>query len=69
MHAYQRMGFGLQAVRLPIDYVRTRPAATALLTSYVPGEGNPSPFYARLGFVETGEVDDDENVIASGARV
>ncbi len=60
---YQRMGFGLQAMRLLIEYVRTRPAATALSTSYVPGEGNPSPFYSRLGFVETGEVDDDENVM------
>ena len=31
--------------------------------SYVPREGNPSPFYKKLGFVETGEMDDDEVVM------
>ncbi len=60
---YQRLGFGRQALRLFIDHVRTRPNATELLTSYVPGEGTPAPFYAGLGFVETGKVDDGENVI------
>ena len=37
--------------------------ATELLTSYVPGEGGPAGFYARLGFVPTGEVDGDGEVI------
>jgi len=60
---YQRMGFGRRAMGLFIDYVRSRPNATELFTSYVPGEGTPGPFYAGLGFVETGEVDDDENVM------
>lgn len=60
---YQGLGFGRQALLLLIDYVRSRPGATELLTSYVPGEGSPSPFYAGLGFVETGKVDDGENVI------
>ena len=60
---YQGLGFGRRALELFIDHVRTRPNATALLSSYVPGEGSPWPFYAGLGFVETGEVDDGENVI------
>ena len=60
---YQRLGFGRQALLLFIDHVRTRPNATELFTSYVPGEGSPQPFYAGLGFVETGEVDEGENVI------
>ncbi len=60
---YQRLGLGRQALRLFIDHVRSRPGATELLCSYVPGEGSPQPFYAGLGFVETGEVDDGENVI------
>ena len=60
---YQRLGFGRQALLLFIDHVRTRPGATELFTSYVPGEGSPQPFYAGLGFVETGEVDEGENVI------
>lgn len=60
---YQKMGFGRRALQLFIDHVRTRPGATELFTSYVPGEGSPGPFYLGLGFVETGEVDEGENVI------
>lgn len=60
---YQRMGYGRQAMNLLIEHVRTRPNATRLLTSYSPGEGTPEPFYAGLGFVNTGEIMDDENVM------
>jgi diamine N-acetyltransferase len=60
---YQSMGFGRQALKKVIDYVRMRPRATELLLSYVPGEGSPEPFYAGLGFVNTGEVHDGENVM------
>lgn len=60
---YQGHHFGERAIQLLIDYVRTRPDATELLLSYVPAEGSPQPFYSRLGFVETGEVSDGENVM------
>jgi diamine N-acetyltransferase len=60
---YQHFGYGRQAMQHLISYVRSRPGATELLTSYVPGEGCPQPFYTSLGFVETGEVDDGENVM------
>ena len=60
---YQRMGYGRQAMNLLIEHVRTRPNATRLLLSYSPGEGSPEPFYAGLGFANTGEVEDDENVM------
>lgn len=60
---YQRMGYGRQALNLLIEYVRTRPNATRLSLSYSPGEGSPEPFYAGLGFANTGEVEDDENVM------
>ena len=60
---YQRMGFPRQAMTQVIDYVLGRPKATELLVSYVPKEGSPQPFYAGLGFVETGEVHDGENVM------
>lgn len=59
---YQGLGFGKQAIQLLIAHVKTRPQATELLTSYVPGEGSPGAFYHKLGFVDTGEVEDDENV-------
>ncbi len=60
---YQGMGFGRQALRQVIDYVRGRPGATEMLLSYVPAEGSPEPFYARLGFANTGAVEDGENVM------
>jgi diamine N-acetyltransferase len=59
---FQGRGYGRRAVELLIEYVRTRPRATALMTSWVPGEGNPEPFYLKLGFVPTGEVDEGEIV-------
>ena len=37
--------------------------ATELITSHVPGEGGPSGFYARLGFVPTGELDPDGEIL------
>ena len=37
--------------------------ATELYTSYVPGDRGPWPFYEKLGFVPTGEMDEDEIVI------
>ena len=60
---YQGMGFATQAMEQLIDYVLSRPNATELSVSYVPAEGSPQPFYARLGFVDTGEVHEGENVM------
>jgi diamine N-acetyltransferase len=62
-HRYQRKGFARRAMEQVIDYVAGRPNATTLGVSYVPGEGSPQEFYAAIGFVETGEVVDDENVM------
>ena len=54
---HQRHGHGREVVRLVMDLVREA-GADDLLVSYVPeGEGGPAPFYERLGFVPTGEVD------------
>lgn len=39
-----------------------------LLVSYVLAEGSPQPFYAGFGFVETGEVNDGENVMKLDLR-
>ena len=60
---HQRKGIGRRAVELLIDYVKTRPNATELLTSFVPEPGGPEPFYRSFGFVDTGEVDDGEVVV------
>lgn len=60
---HQRKGYGSQAMRRVIEFVKGQPGAVELTLGYVPGEGDPSAFYQRLGFVETGEWDDDERVM------
>jgi diamine N-acetyltransferase len=60
---YQGRGYGSEVVRQVVDLVRAE-GATELLTSYVSEDGGPAGFYARLGFVPTGEVDMNGEVIA-----
>ena len=55
-HRHQGKGYGRVVVREIVELVRGE-GATELLTSYVPGEGGPAGFYARLGFVPTGALD------------
>jgi diamine N-acetyltransferase len=59
---YQGRGYGRTAVNLIAEIVRAE-GGTELLTSYVAGEGEPWPFYKRLGFRKTGEQDDNNEVI------
>jgi len=60
---YQGQGIGRQAIELVIEHVRTRPGATVLVTSCVPGDGGPGPFYEKLGFVYTGTEEEGELVM------
>lgn len=53
---HQGKGHGTAAVGLVADAVRAA-GAGELFTSCGQGEGSPQPFYERLGFVPTGEVD------------
>ncbi len=61
-HRFQGMGFGRQAMELLIERIKGRPGATGLTLSVVPGEGSAVPFYEKLGFVDTGRVEDGEMV-------
>ena len=61
-HRHQGKGHGRAALDLVVEHVRAR-GAKRLLSSYVPGDAGPAEFYRRYGFVETGEVDEDELVI------
>jgi GNAT superfamily N-acetyltransferase len=61
-HRHQGRGYGREVVRQVAELVRGHGAAE-LLTSHVPGEGGPAGFYARLGFVPTGELDPDGEII------
>ncbi|NND75341.1 MAG: N-acetyltransferase [Ilumatobacter sp.] len=58
---HQRRGIGERVV-LDIARRRREAGATHLDVSYVPlpAVGSPEPFYRRLGFVPTGEIDDGE---------
>jgi len=60
---YQGKGYGRKAIELLVEYVKTRPGARELSTSYVPIEGGPEGFYRKMGFEPTGEVDDGEIVV------
>lgn len=62
-HRFQGLGYGEKAIRLLIDHVKSRPGATRLETSAVPGKGSPQAFYEKLGFRPTGDVDEGEVVL------
>ena len=59
----QGRGYGSAALRLVVEYVRTRPGARVLLSSVVQGPASPIGFYLRQGFRATGEVHEDELVL------
>jgi diamine N-acetyltransferase len=59
---HQGRGFGREVLTRIIGLVRSA-GATELLTSYQPGDGEPWPFYRRLGFRPTGELDGSEIVL------
>jgi diamine N-acetyltransferase len=55
-------GYGREVVEQTVGLVRGQ-GVTELLTSYAPGEGGPPGFYARLGFIPTGEFDPQRETI------
>ena len=59
---HQRRGYGSEVVRQVAEIVRVE-GATELLTSRVPGDGGQAGFYERLGFVPTGDLDVNDEVI------
>jgi len=65
---YQGRGYGSEAVRQVAELVRAE-GAIELLTSFVLGDGGPSGFYERLGFVPTGDLDVNKEVILRLALV
>ncbi len=61
-HRHRRKGYGREVVRQVVELVRGQ-GAIELLTSHVPDDGGPAGFYARLGFVPTGELDPEGEII------
>ncbi len=61
-HRHQGKGYGREVVEQVAELVRAE-GATELLTSHVAGEEGPAGFYARLGFVPTGDTDPDGEIL------
>lgn len=61
---FQHRGFGRQALRLALDFVRSFPCGSAecCYLSYEPENEIAKKLYAEFGFVENGEMDGDEIV-------
>lgn len=63
-HRFQGLGYGRAILDRIVEYVRTRPGATELLTSVHPGEADsPMGFYLRYGFRDAGFDHDGERVL------
>jgi diamine N-acetyltransferase len=61
---YQGKGYGMEAMKLIINHVKSRPKATELLLSHSGSEGNAGEFYKKFGFEYTGKSIDDELVMS-----
>jgi diamine N-acetyltransferase len=59
---YQNRGYGKEAVRLALEFIKTFPCGKAeyCWLSYEPENRIASQLYRFFGFVETGEMDGDE---------
>ena len=61
---HQGKGYGKKALNLILDYVRNRPNAEYLYSSYEPGENGPEMFYIeKMGFEKTDKMLGDEVMI------
>ena len=57
--SHQRRGYGREAVKLAIDWARSR-GNSAFQTSIVPGNDDAREFYESIGLRETGRIVEDE---------
>ena len=64
--AYQNNGFGKDAVKLALDFVKTFPCGKAeyCWLSYEPENKVARKLYSSFGFVETGDMDGEELIAA-----
>ncbi len=63
-HKHQRKGFGSHALDLVMDHVSELPEAEELTLSFLPGDGDPLPFFTKLGFQDSDEWVDDEKILS-----
>ena len=62
---YQGRGFGKEAIRLALEFIRTWPCGEAEYCeiSYEPENEDAAALYRSFGFIENGEMDGDEIVL------
>ena len=60
---YQRRGFGMKAARLALDEMRSDGRYPKVCLCYIEGDEPARKLYEKLGFVPTGEVDEDEVIM------
>ncbi len=61
---YQHRGYGKEAVKLALDFIRTKPCgeATYCWLSYEPDNLVAKELYRSFGFIETGDMDGEESI-------
>ena len=62
-HRFQGQGYGSEAVRVVAELISHAGARELLTSCFLDLDGSPGPFYARLGFVATGDLDVDGETI------
>jgi diamine N-acetyltransferase len=67
-HRHQGKGYGAEALRLVEDRLRSHPEARTARLGVVPKDHNAKAFYERLGWRDTGEVEDGELVLERDLR-
>ena len=60
---HQGRGYGGHVVRIVSEMIRTAGADELLTSCHADVVGSPAPFYERLGFVPTGDFDDQGETI------
>ena len=59
---HQGKGYGKLALNQVIDWVRSLEAFEEIRTSYVPTKNGADGFYEKFGFVETGKLEDSNEI-------
>jgi diamine N-acetyltransferase len=65
---HQGKDFGRRALQLVFEHAKERPNVQEIKASYVPIDGGSGPFYRKLGFEPTGEMEGEEVVIRLALR-
>ena len=60
---YQNMGYGKEAIKIVLEYIKSNPVFEVIHLSVVPENDIAVKLYKDFGFIDTGEMDDDEMIM------